>query len=210
MGLSRKEYYQTQDQKDKAKIYREKNKEKIIAYLKEYREKKKEELKIKNRERGKKNYEKNKILKLEKQAKQRQKPEYKEKHNQYSKTYVKKRRKKDPVFKIRGNIRARFNSIFKSDKIIKDKSIIELIGCDFNFLKKYIEDKFLPTMSWENYGKYWHIDHIKPCSLFDLSLIEEQKICFHYTNLQPLFAITQVIGGVEYIGNLNKSNKYEF
>lgn len=43
-------------------------------------------------------------------------------------------------------------------------------------------------MSWENYGiRGWHIDHIKPCASFDLSIIEEQKECFHYTNLQPLW-----------------------
>ena len=62
-------------------------------------------------------------------------------------------------------------------------------------------------MTWENYGKYWHIDHIVPCYYFDLLKEEEQKRCFHYTNLQPLFARTQIINGVEYIGNLNKRNK---
>jgi hypothetical protein len=210
MGLSRKEYYQTQDQKEKAKIYREKNKEKILAYLKEYRENNKDALVVKNRERSKKNYEKNKDLKLQKQAEQRKKPGYKDKHNEYWKEYAKKRREVDTSFKIQGNMRSRFNSIFKSKKIIRDNSIVELVGCDFNFLKNYIENKFLPTMSWENYGSYWHIDHIKPCSLFDLSIMEEQKKCFHYTNLQPLFATTQLIEGINYIGNLNKSNKYEF
>ncbi len=41
-------------------------------------------------------------------------------------------------------------------------------------------------MSWENHGTLWHIDHIIPCNYFDLSNIEEQKICFNYRNLQPL------------------------
>jgi hypothetical protein len=44
-------------------------------------------------------------------------------------------------------------------------------------------------MSWDNYGFYgWHIDHIKPCSYFDLSDTRQQDLCFHYTNLQPLWA----------------------
>jgi len=63
-----------------------------------------------------------------------------------------------------------------------------------------LETKFLEGMDWDNYGIYgWHIDHIKPCSLFNLENIEEQKKCFHYTNLQPLWAID----------NLKKGNKYD-
>ena len=83
----------------------------------------------------------------------------------------------------------------------------KLLGCSSEQLKTYLESKFLPTMTWENYGKLWHVDHILPCSKFNLKNEEQQKICFHYTNLQPLFAVTTVIDGVEYIGNINKGNK---
>jgi hypothetical protein len=47
---------------------------------------------------------------------------------------------------------------------------------------------FEPGMTWENYGRVWHVDHRFPCAAFDMGRAEEQKRCFHYLNLQPLFA----------------------
>jgi len=117
------------------------------------------------------------------------------------------RRKTDLTFRILCALRSRTRLAIKSQKTIKTSTTHILIGCSIEFFKEYIESKFLPTMTWENYGKYWHIDHIVPCYYFDLLKEEEQKRCFHYTNLQPLFARTQIINGVEYIGNLNKRNK---
>ena len=43
-------------------------------------------------------------------------------------------------------------------------------------------------MTWDNYEYYgWHIDHIIPCSSFDLTDPEQQRLCCHYTTLQPLW-----------------------
>ena len=55
-------------------------------------------------------------------------------------------------------------------------------------LKIHIEGKFVEGMTWENHGS-WHLDHVRPCCSFDLKNEEEQKKCFHYTNLQPLWAV---------------------
>jgi len=61
------------------------------------------------------------------------------------------------------------------------------IVTSLDFLKQYLKKQFRPGMTWDNYGK-WHIDHIIPCCKFDLSKPKEQQKCFHYTNLQPLWA----------------------
>ena len=65
-----------------------------------------------------------------------------------------------------------------------------LIGCEIDYLIYYIQCKFTDDMSWDNYGLYgWHIDHKIPCAKFDLSKESEQRVCFHYTNLQSLWVI---------------------
>ena len=66
--------------------------------------------------------------------------------------------------------------------------MLDLIGCTVEELKQYLEDKFKEGMTWKNHSKHgWHIDHIKPCASFDLIEEEQQRKCFHYTDLQPLW-----------------------
>jgi hypothetical protein len=77
---------------------------------------------------------------------------------------------------------------------MKSLSTINLIGCSIEHLRRHLAFQFQPGMSWSNYGK-WHIDHIRPCAKFDLSKESEQKKCFHYTNLQPLWAKDNLIKG---------------
>ena len=65
-------------------------------------------------------------------------------------------------------------------------------------LKIYLESLFQEGMTWDNYNFYgWHIDHIIPIASFDLSDPEQQKKCFHYTNLQPLWASDNLQKGVK-------------
>ena len=108
-----------------------------------------------------------------------------------SEEYKEKRRKRakmryhsDRLFKLKAVLRVRLNEAIKNNH--KTGSAISSLGCSIEELREHLESKFKPGMSWDNHGQ-WHIDHIKPCYLFDLTNIEEQKKCFHYTNLQPLW-----------------------
>jgi len=109
-------------------------------------------------------------------------------------SYTRSKRKTDINFKIASSLRTRIQEALKG--IVKSEHSIKLLGCNIEFARKYLEKKFKPGMTWNNWGngwngkgmKEWHIDHIRPCSNFDLKKLSEQYECFNYTNLQPLWA----------------------
>lgn len=111
----------------------------------------------------------------------------KEKITGYKKRWADKN-KNNPIHKIKRNLRRRIHHVIADG--YKSDSTQNLLGCSFEEFKSYLESKFLPNMTWENYGlgqDKWHIDHIRPCCDFDLLKEEEQRKCFHYSNLQPLW-----------------------
>jgi hypothetical protein len=96
--------------------------------------------------------------------------------------------------KISNLLRDRIRCAMKRSIAKKSEKTMDLIGCSISFLMNYLEEKFQEGMTWDNQGK-WHIDHIVPCASFNLSNPEEQKVCFHYTNLQPLWALDNMRKG---------------
>jgi len=97
--------------------------------------------------------------------------------------------------KITKGLRSRIREALKGKS--KSQHTLGLLDCSIKQLKQHLENLFKPGMTWNNYGN-WHIDHIKPCALFDLSKPEEQRKCFHYTNLQPLWATDNLKKGAKY------------
>lgn len=114
-----------------------------------------------------------------------------------SKDSLYRRIETDYGFKILQRLRKRMWDAMSGK--VKSARTAELIGCSVDDLRAHIEKQFTNGMSWDNYGK-WHLDHIIPCASFDLSKPENQRKCFHYTNLQPLWAVD----------NIRKSNKIEY
>ena len=113
--------------------------------------------------------------------------------------YNTRKYKNDPYYRSIFLLRSRIGKILRERNIGKQNKSYDLLGCTKNEFIKYFEAKFTEGMLWEKVGKEIHIDHIKPCCSFDLTTEEEQKKCFHYTNLQPLWGKD----------NLSKGGKYE-
>jgi hypothetical protein len=120
--------------------------------------------------------------------------QFKLERRERNRKYYHNRIKNDASFHIMQCLRKR---VYQAVKNKYGKNTIELTGCSKDDLIKHLESQFTEGMTFENYGK-WHIDHIRPCTSFNLNDPEQQKKCFHWTNLQPLWAAD----------NIRKSNKY--
>ena len=199
-----KEYFEFTNKSDT----KDKKHEQCKSCLREYYLNNKERINKYSRENNKKYYPKNKENALKYQRKY-----YKKNKKKQIKKGIerkKKRYKNDIQYRLKMVLSVRFNYLLRRKKVYKKCRVYELLGCDLEFFKNHISSKFLPEMNFDNYAKIWEIDHIKPCSSFNLEDIEQQKQCFHYTNTQPLFITTKIaksFGYTDQIGNRNK-NKY--
>ncbi len=94
---------------------------------------------------------------------------------------------KNPQQKIHSRLNTRMTSALFSAGVRKAHNTEELVGCSIKHLMEHLEKQFTPGMNSANHVK-WHIDHIRPCASFDLTDLKQQRQCFHYSNLQPLWA----------------------
>lgn len=117
----------------------------------------------------------------------------KDKVNARNRIWAKNKRLNDPEFRLRANLRRRLNKFLKGG--VKTASAIRDLGCTVSELKMHLEAKFSDGMNWGNYGEHWHIDHIKPLSLFDLKNESQLKQACNYLNLQPMIASENIRKG---------------
>lgn len=117
-------------------------------------------------------------------------PVRKAKHTQYSHNrYI--NNSMAHLTAVQRNLIRQIIKTFKDSKF-KKLHTHDLLCCTSLFLKQHIEKQFTEGMSWDNYGNkigQWSIDHIIPRSFFNeyLTDITEQKLCFHYGNLRPMW-----------------------
>jgi 16S rRNA C967 or C1407 C5-methylase (RsmB/RsmF family) len=182
----------SEERKQYNKQYYLDNKEKRRQSNKQYRLNNKEKIKQYNLDN--KEYHKEYRLKNKEKIKQYKK-QYDLNNKEKRRKYQNERKKRDPNYKLIKIIRTRIINVLKGR--YKSKRTIELLGCSIEEAWNHLESKFKPGMTKENHG-LWHIDHIKPCASFDLTDPEQQAICFHYTNLQPLWAVDNRRKGSRY------------
>jgi len=103
----------------------------------------------------------------------------------YNKAWHKNRRRTDPVYKLQCNLRSGFGNWIKGHT--KTCKTEQYVCCTYKELLDHLESQFEEGMTWENHGQ-WQIDHFKAQSRFDPTIEEEAFKCWHYTNLQPMWA----------------------
>lgn len=168
----------SQEHKEKEKRFREENREKLKLRKAEYYSKNRQRLLEKDRLKRTNNPEKvradakrNKLKNLE---------DRKRKRNAYEKNKFWSDKNHRLLINLRNRIRI---ALANNSKGAKTR---ELLGCPVEDFKKHLESQFTPQMTWENYGEYWSIDHIRPCCSFDLADKSQQFECFNYKNCRPL------------------------
>jgi hypothetical protein len=119
-------------------------------------------------------------------------PENKARRNQRQK----ERKKEDPLFRINESLKVRIHEILRGYKNCRSSALLD---CTREHLLSWLEFNFEVGMSWDNFAAYWHIDHVIPVSFFDNTNKDQQRLCFHWSNLRPL----------QKAANISKSNKID-
>jgi hypothetical protein len=122
----------------------------------------------------------------ERENARRRTPEYRS----YINAHRRNKKRLDPAWAMADRLRKRIGRALRDRAGIGAKKAYktsQYLGCTIQELMAHLSSRFLPGMTWNN-RHLWHVDHIIPCANFDLADPEQQKKCFHYTNLQPLWA----------------------
>lgn len=127
------------------------------------------------KERRSKYYENNKekIAVQQHESYEKNKSQIREKYNQ-------KVRENDD-FRIKKSDKDEIINIvnFKTDKFSK------YLDCDADFFRKWLRDGFDENMDFENHGD-WHVDHVIPLKLFNVTNQEDFDLCFNWRNTNPM------------------------
>lgn len=163
------------------KIYRERNKEKIA--LTQYKwDKQNKDLKV---EMNRVWYQNNKkrLAPIRKEWRERNKDAVAASQRMWEKENY----STNIQYKLGVVLRHRLQYALRKWPGVRVGSAVRDLGCTIPELVIHLEKLFQSGMTWSNHGQ-WHIDHITPLAVFDLTNREQLLQACHYTNLQPLWA----------------------
>ena len=169
--------------KKKQKDWYENNKERILAERKEYRLENLEQIR---------EYDRDRYCNDLNGTKSRRKSD---KYIQTRREYYRNRRKQDPIFKLKDTVRCGIrHGLFYHGGYKHNRKTWDILPYAPEQLKEHLESQFDDKMSWDNYGSYWHIDHIYPQSLLPYDSLEHENFqkCWALENLRPLEAIENI------------------
>jgi hypothetical protein len=194
-------------QKNRERILLQKlqNRDHILAKRREYNAQNRDRLRQQHRERYWRDPERARRLSREydRRTRHRKKPRtpeqkaaarertrrYRQRHREKLHVREQERLATDPAYKFARLLRSRVGKAVKAQYAAKAFKTMDVVGCCLQKLFTHLEMQFKEGMEWHNYGRDgWHIDHIIPCAAFDLSQPDQQKKCFHYSNLRPAWA----------------------
>lgn len=193
------------------------NPDKCKARRKKYYENNKEEISKRVKPKNHERYEKNKerILALNKEWRIKNKDRMRELLKKWRETNPEKAREKGradaskrlstPKGKLNNNIKWRIWHSLHGEKA--GRRWESLVGYTLDDLNKHLEKQFKPGMTWDNYGNYWHIDHIIPIAVFNFKTPEDIdfKRCWALENLQPLEAKENMRKNAKFDGDFQPS-----
>jgi hypothetical protein len=183
----RKAYYKANKDAilENQKVYAEKNKEKVLENKRAYHEKNKETIHAKKREYYQKNkeYIKAKVKAYYVENKER----IIERNNQYER----ERRRRDPIFRLTLNTKgAVYKALMRENGGKYGSKTLDALPFTIVELKEHLQSQFDEHMTWDNYGDYWHVDHIYPLSALPYDSLEHPHfaLVWDLNNLRPLSA----------------------
>jgi hypothetical protein len=173
--------------------WRERNRDKNRAYQSEWQRKNRILNGGKIRQDRRERYAKNPSKELERSKKYAR--EHRQKCSAYSLKWWNRVKGSRLDLRIRSALQKRIWHALKGN--VKSAGTVKLLGCSIENFLIYLESRFDSGMTWGNYGSKWHVDHIVPCALFDLTRTDHQRTCFHFSNLRPMWAKENISRGIK-------------
>ena len=182
--------------KNYTKIYREVNKDKVRKQKKVYREKNKDKIARKQARYWKENRQELSLYH------KKYREQNKEKIAKEKLEYQRKRWKTDPSYRLSMIVRRSIWGSIKKTGGQKGGKTFEALPYTPQQLREHIENQFDEKKNWDNYGDYWHIDHITPQAALPYKSLEDENFqkCWALENLRPLEAKENMSKGSLYEG----------